>query len=323
MIGKIIIGSDFGGLCRYALDEKKWAEVVAASGVRNWSAEVMEEDFNDQRLLRPGLGRAVMHVALSWPPEETQKLSNEAMVKQTLEYLDGMKIDPLTTQWALIRHYDQEHPHAHLILNRVTNAGGVISDANNFAKSAEACRTVEEENGLINAGELGEQRHRKLVERHALGEREAVKLKVKDALEKHLPHATSVQELTTLLAGENIEMRLTSRKDRLQVLFVHADHPEMPVKGSEVDREYGGNNLYKTLEDHRNWTADAVAEYQAEEEQRQVGQAQLAAKGLLQSQAGPAVETMAEETSFLRQAGYQSVPDKDIEQNEQDDEIGY
>lgn len=109
MIGKIIIGNNFGNLCRYALDDQdntKRPVVLAASGVRSWSAQIMEEDFTDQQLLRPGLGRAVMHVALAWPPEETQQLSNDAMVHLALEYMDYMKIDPATTQWSLIRHHD-------------------------------------------------------------------------------------------------------------------------------------------------------------------------------------------------------------------------
>lgn len=252
MIGKIVIGRSFGNLCRYALDEEKEAQVLAASGVRIWSPEVMEEDFNDQRLLRPGLGRAVLHVALAWPSEEMQKLSNDVMVQLAMEYMEEMDIEPATTQWALVRHYDQDHPHAHLLINRVTNDGNVIPDTNNFDQSAEACRTVEENNGLINAGELGEQRHRQLVERHALGEREAVKLKVKDALDEHLIQSTSVEQLTSLLAEKGVETRGTFKEGKLEkVLFVYVDHPELPIKGSELGPEYGGNKLYETLETYR------------------------------------------------------------------------
>lgn len=252
MIGKVIIGSNFGNLCRYALndpDRTKRPVVLAAAGVRSWSARVMEEDFTDQQLLRPGLGRAVMHVALAWPPEETQRLSDEAMVRFALEYLACLKIDPAATQWALVRHHDQEHPHAHLLINRVTNGGGVLPDAHNFAKSAAACRSVEAEYGLVDAGKLGEQRHRKLVDRHSLGEREAVKLKVRDALDKYEYVPTDVPQLTALLARERVETRPTFRNGKLQaVVFVHADHPELPIKGSEIGRPYSGNNLQKMLD---------------------------------------------------------------------------
>lgn len=264
MIGKIIIGRSFGDLCRYALDEEKEAQVLAASGVRIWSPEVMEEDFNDQRLLRPGLGRAVLHVALAWPPEETQKLSNDVMVQLATEYMEKMDIKPETTQWALIRHYDQDHPHAHLLINRVMNDGNVIPDTNNFDQSAEACRIVEKNNGLINAGELGEQRHRQLVEQHALGEREAVKLKVKDAIDEHLVQSTSVGQLTSLLAEKGVETHGTFKEEKLEkVLFVHADHPELPIKGSELGPEYGGNKLYEALETSRR-SAEKFAQELAE-----------------------------------------------------------
>lgn len=266
MIGKIVIGRSFENLCRYALDQEKEAQVLAASGVRIWSPEVMEEDFNDQRLLRPGLGRAVLHVALAWPPEETQKLSNDVMTQLAIEYMEEMNIDPETTQWALIRHYDQDHPHAHLLINRVMDDGSVIPDANNFDKSAEACRVVEENNGLINAGELGEQRHRDLVERHALGEHEAVKLKMKDALDEHLIQSTSLEQLTTLLAEKGVETRGTFEGDKLvKVLFVHDDHPELPIKGSKLGREYGGNKLYETLESYRFYAEEYAEELELAE----------------------------------------------------------
>jgi hypothetical protein len=72
MIGKVIIGNDFGNLCRYALDERdttKSPVVLAAAGVRSWSAQVMEEDFHDQQLLRPrGAASTMQSNAQKWKP---------------------------------------------------------------------------------------------------------------------------------------------------------------------------------------------------------------------------------------------------------------
>ena len=67
-------------MCAYVGGEAKEAEVLAAHGVRDTSFAHMAEDFDAQRALNPRLGRAVMHVALAWPPEEKEKMSNALML---------------------------------------------------------------------------------------------------------------------------------------------------------------------------------------------------------------------------------------------------
>ena len=116
----------------------------------------MAADFERQRSLRPGLRQAVKHFALAWPPGETDKLpANAVMVRAATLYLQERGIDPATTQWALVRHHDQEHPHCHLILNRVTDKGQVLPDKRSHRRSAEACRKVEAAMGFVNAAKLG------------------------------------------------------------------------------------------------------------------------------------------------------------------------
>lgn len=274
MIAKISQGPTFGPLCVYALDEnknaldgRKDAQVLAANRVRGWSAAEMAEDFDDQRALRPRLGRAVLHIALAWEPQESARLTDPFMEKLARAYMQELGIDPEQTQWALVRHHDQKHPHCHLLINRVTNAGGVLPDSGNFAASARACRTVEEEYGLVSAGAIGEQRHRVRVEQHALGEREAVKLLVKDALVECLPAATTMEGLRAALAEEGIRMDYPEPgSPRQGVIFTHASHPQLPVKGSEVDREYGIHKLRDTLANYAAWTLDWAAERAAEQQ---------------------------------------------------------
>ena len=261
MIGKIGIGKRFSGLCHYVLGEDKKAEVLASQGVRWWSADAMAADFEMQRASeRPTLRQAVMQVALAWAPEEKAKLTNEVMVSAAMDYMRHLKIDPELTQWALVRHGDQAHPHAHLVINRVRNDGSAIDCGNTFANSAAACRSIEDEYGFIDAGEIGEARHRKLVGSRVLGEREEVKLLVKDAVAKCLPSSHSWEELEEALAAEGVTMKRIMVKGSPGVIFTHNAHSDLPVKGSEVAREYSIGNLRKTLESHRGWAEEMAAE---------------------------------------------------------------
>ena len=181
MIGKVKIGKSFGGICQYVFGEDKQAEVLAAEGVRGTSAAGMAADFNAQRELRPELGRAVMHVALAWPPGE--ELSNDQVTELARAYLKEMKVTADNTQWALVRHKDQAHPHAHLIVNRVDNDGATVSDQHNYRNSAEACRKLEKQYGLVSAQEVSQDNRRAV--REELPARAAAKLYVQDALSRH------------------------------------------------------------------------------------------------------------------------------------------
>ena len=254
MIGKVKIGKSFGGICRYVFAEDKQAEVLAAEGVRGTSAASMAADFNAQRELRPELGRAVMHVALAWPPGE--ELRNDQVTELARAYLKEMKVDADNTQWALVRHRDQAHPHAHLIVNRVDNDGATVSDQHNYRNSAEACRKLEKQYGLVSAQEVSQDNRR--AQREELPARAAAKLYVQDALSRHLPHATSTQELTEALQRDGVGVQATYQKGQLQAVVF--EHEGQHLKGSELSRAYSGNNLAKTIEAQR----DQVQQQRAE-----------------------------------------------------------
>lgn len=275
MIGKVSIGKSFGGICTYVFGEEKDAQVLATEGVRDTSAAHMAADFNAQRELNPNLGKAVMHVALAWPAEEKAQLSNERMEELARAYLKAMKVDPEGTQWALVRHQDQDHPHAHLIVNRVANDGTTISDQHNYRNSMEACRKLEKQYGLVSAQEVSQDNRRAV--REQLPERAAAKLYVQDALSRHLPHATSTEELTAAMQRDGIGVQATYQKEKLQaVVFEYEGHH---LKGSELGRAYSGNNLAKTID--------------AQHEQVQQQQAELSTAGQQYGQHRMALELEA------------------------------
>lgn len=243
MIGKVKIGKSFAGICRYVFEEDKQAEVLVAEGVRADSAARMAADFNAQRELNPALGRAVMHVALAWPAEETEQLSNERIAELARAYLKEMKVDANNTQWVLVRHKDQAHPHAHLVVNRVDNDGATVSDQHNYRNSLEACRKLEKQYGLVSAQEVSQDNRRAV--REQLPERAAAKLYVQDALSRHLPHTVTPEELTEAMQRDGIGVQATYQKGKLQAVVF--EHEGYYLKGSELGRAYSGNNLAKTL----------------------------------------------------------------------------
>jgi hypothetical protein len=279
MIAKLHYDTSFDRLCAYVTQQTgKQAEMLAANGVRVSSAGEMAADFELQRSLRPGIEQAVEHISLAWPPGETDKLTNEVMTRAAMLFMEKRGIDPAQTQWALARHYDEDHPHCHLLLNRVTDAGGVVPDKFSHLRSAEACRKVEKEMGFVDAAKLGAAKTLAQAEQaepqvQDVVERLRMKALVAKALEKHLPTVTTVAGLQEALATEGINLKTTLQKGQLQgVVFTAEAYPGLHMKGSEVARQYSGGQLRETLEEQAK-QAQQLRQEREERDAKQRGEA--------------------------------------------------
>ncbi len=118
-------GRSFKGCVQYNM-QKKDAELLDAIGVRVDTVAHMIRDLDMQRKMNPALGQAVGHIALSWSKHDMEKLSSDIMRSIAHEYLNAMKIRD--KQLLFVRHQDKEHPHLHIIYNRVDDNGKIIPD---------------------------------------------------------------------------------------------------------------------------------------------------------------------------------------------------
>src|SRR5438046_1765313 len=145
MIGKVITGKSFGGCIRYVV-QKHDAVILDAAGVRMQQVNQIINDFNLQRKYNPNLGRTVGHIALSWSINDVSKLNDEVMVSMAKEYLQKMKIQD--TQYLIVKHQDKEHPHLHIIYNRVNNDGKTISDKFEKQRNVQVAKELTLKHGL-------------------------------------------------------------------------------------------------------------------------------------------------------------------------------
>ena len=99
MIGKISSGSDFAGCVGYALADKeknKEARLLYSEGVLDDSPHSIVDGFECQRRMNHRVEKWVGHISLSYSPEDSARLSDEAMVKLAHEYMAKMGIRILT-----------------------------------------------------------------------------------------------------------------------------------------------------------------------------------------------------------------------------------
>ncbi|TKC07507.1 relaxase/mobilization nuclease domain-containing protein [Pedobacter frigoris] len=239
MIGKPITGKSFGGCVRYLLD-KPDAKILSAEGVRIQDAKSITQDFNLQRKLRPGLGKAVGHLVLSWSKEDLPKLNDEQMVARAQEYMKKMGI--ANTQCLIVRHHDREHPHLHIVYNRVDNSGQTITDKNDYQRNIKACKDITLKYGY----HLGE--GKELVNRLALKGKESLKYELYDSIKSALKQSISWKGFESKLNAKGIAVAYKYRSGTNEVQGISFEKGTLKMKGSSVDRSFSFAQLDRQLD---------------------------------------------------------------------------
>ena len=242
MIGKVITGKSFGGCIRY-LVQKHDAVILDAAGIRIQEASQMINDFNLQRKFNPDLGKAVGHIVLSWSVNDAAKLNDELMVTLAKEYLHKMKIRD--TQYLIVKHNDREHPHIHIIYNRVDNNGKTISD--NFQKQRNVHVTKEltlKHGFYLSPG-------KEQVKRQALKGADKVKYELFDAIRSAGKKVKNIDELIKLLAKSGITTHLKYKGNTDEVQGISFSKGEYKFKGSEIDRNLSYAKLINAIQEQQ------------------------------------------------------------------------
>lgn len=145
MTGKQIKGKGFGGALRYNLDkvDRKVADVLDHNFTRVDAKSILREVML-VKVQRPNLQKFFYHTSINFP--ETENLSNERMKQIGREYLEMNGFNQ--HQYIMFRHRDADHPHLHILVNRIGYDGSVVSDSNDYARSERVIRDLEKKHGL-------------------------------------------------------------------------------------------------------------------------------------------------------------------------------
>ena len=160
-------GRSFRGAAAYLLHDKdraKSAERVAWAETRNLATDdpdvawrLMAATAMDQERLKKlagvkNTGRksqdAVLHLTLSWHPDEKDKLAKEEMVRAALGALRALKAED--RQALFVCHDDEPQPHLHILLNRVSAEDGrMLSSSKEKLALSRWAEAYEKERGKV------------------------------------------------------------------------------------------------------------------------------------------------------------------------------
>ena len=230
MIAKITKGSSFGIAVNYVADTMKQTLIIDHDGLRTIDAPHIIRSFEAQAKLNPKIGKPVGHISLSFSIRDKDRLTNSIMVEIAREYMNKMGI--CNTQYIIGRHFDKEHPHIHILYNRVDNKGKTISDRNDRFRSAKICKELTLSHNLYLPLGKGN------VKTYRLREPDRSRYQIYQTLEQIVPKCTNWNDLIKQLETQGIKTEFKYKGQSNEIQGVTFIKNGFRFNGSKVDKKY-------------------------------------------------------------------------------------
>lgn len=238
MIAKNIKGKSFKGCVNYVMNDT--AQLLEAEGVLATSKQDMIRSFAMQRSGRKEIKQPVGHIPISFAPEDKARMNDEFMVQLAKEYMQEMEIK--NTQYIIVRHYNTDNDHLHIVYNRINNDLKLISVNNDYKRNIKICKKLKDKYNLT----YGKGKDR--VKREKLNNPDKVKYYMYDAIKAVLPTCKTPADLRFGLQKFGIELDYKHKRTTREIEGVSFRYDNICFKGSEIDRKFSFWNLKKAFE---------------------------------------------------------------------------
>jgi relaxase/mobilization nuclease domain protein len=243
MIGKILKSGSFGSKVDYVTREKHdkkvftpdtW-RILGSQGLMGEKRNQIVASFEAQAMQKPKISNPAGHITLSFAAEDKPKLSDEKMLKIALDYIKMMGLDK--TQWLIVRHYETDKPHCHIVFNMVGDNGKRMESGRNRYRNKHVCEALTKRYRLA----LPRQETPDLEKLYGL---ERAKAEIKIAANEALRNSRDWNTFAVLLARKNIHIIPKYRRGTQDLQGVSFQMGDYKVKGSDVGEAF----KYKSLE---------------------------------------------------------------------------
>lgn len=241
MIAKIVKGRGFRGALAYNLNQEKGR--IIDSNMAGTTVDQLAKEFGQIRKLRPGLSKAVAHVSLSIAPGE--QLSDQQWRDIGQRYLASMGFHD--SQYLIVRHTDTEHEHIHILTNRISYSGQVVSDSQDYQRQENLMRTLEREYNLqrvLPSLECERKAPTKEEIEYSLRTQESpIRQRLQDLCDGAIQSSQSIGEYVQILHDAGVQVKAMTQKQgqKLNGLIYSID--ETMMKASDLGRKYTPKGL--------------------------------------------------------------------------------
>lgn len=231
-------GKGFRGALRYNLKkvDQGVAKILDMTFTSGKEDSIMRE-VALVRMLRPNLQKYFYHTSLNFPPNEN--LGNEQMNMIANEYLNNMGFDQ--HQFAIFRHFDADHPHLHILVNRIGYDGKVVSDSKDYQRSEQVLRALEKQHGLTEVISSRQAQERAMtkneLEMMKRTDEPSVKMKLQVIIKNVLNQKPNAEQFITQLEAQGINV-LFNQASTGFVSGISYGYEDMQFKGAHLGNAY-------------------------------------------------------------------------------------
>jgi len=273
-------GKGFRGALRYNLQKvdqgaAKILDMTFASG----KEDAIMREVALVRMLRPNLQKYFYHTSLNFPPNEN--LGDEQMNIIAYEYLNNMGFDQ--HQFAIFRHFDADHPHLHILVNRISYDGQVVSDSKDYHRSEQVLRRLEKQHGLTEVISSRQAQERAMtkneLEMMKRTDEPSVKMKLQVIIKNVLSQRPDAEQFIKQLEAQGINV-LFNQASTGFVSGISYGYEGMQFKGAHLGNAYKWQAVKNAMSYEQE--RDCTAIYQANvrtREQQSARAGQSAARG--------------------------------------------
>lgn len=229
MIGKSHVGKGFYGCYRYVLGEAepdKRAHVIGGN-MAGRNARELSSEVRLHRQRRPDIAKPVWHVPIAFHPEEP--LTDAQMQQACEHFLKAFGVDRDHHQYLIVRHHDQAHHHAHIVVNRISDHGTLLDLHRDRPRVKAATRQTEQALGL----------------RRTVEKTERFKDALRQTIRQTAQASPALPEFIQGLEAQGIRPQFAYRGGQVHGIIYHAEGSE--ICGSTLGRDYSFPGLQRHL----------------------------------------------------------------------------
>jgi hypothetical protein len=240
-------GKGFRGALNYNLERVSQgrAEVLDTSFTEVNEKFIMEE-VRMVRMQRPNLAKYFYHTSLNFPPDENP--GNEQMNIIANEYLNNMGFD--RHQYMIFRHYDADHPHLHLLVNRIGYDGSLVSDSKDYERSEAVLRKLEKQYGLTEVISSRQAQERAMtkneLEMMKRTDTPSTKMKLQVMLKEVLSKKPTTEQFIRQLEAKGINVRFNQASTGF-VSGISYGFEGMQFKGQHLGNTYKWSSIKNSI----------------------------------------------------------------------------
>ena len=247
MMAKIIKGNSFRNCVNYVTRASKdnadgspseeWKLIDCSDILADATREEIIKIFEDNRSMRPEIKNPVAHYSLDFHANDKDKINDAVMVEIAGKYMEAMGI--VDTPYIIVRHFDKEHPHCHIVFSRINDHAEMISDKNDFARNRKICMALTKEYGL----HISQDKSRTNTQR--LKGAEKVRYEIFNAVKAAWRDSSihTLEQLEARLKSVGVEMEYKFRRGTNEVQGLSFIRKGKRFPASKIDRCFSFGNL--------------------------------------------------------------------------------